>query len=153
VASEIKPDLIISSLFCMGLADALAASIEVPWCFVNPSFYFGDYSTRSWEEDWYGTPIRWFAQGCLLPLAQRADIVLHATDIGQLLRSDMPDSMRSYVRMANRKVWLHTYAEASCSLRTGEPAFKQAVGEPSEVGISPFLGGPCHIKCTPFGKA
>lgn len=64
----------------MGLADQLAASAGVRWCFVNPGFYFGDDSTRRWEEDYYGTAIQWFAESCLLPLAQRADMVLHATD-------------------------------------------------------------------------
>jgi len=50
------------------------------------------------------------------------------TPIGQLLQSKRPDSMRSWVRMINSKAWLHTYAEASYSLQTGEPAFKRAVG-------------------------
>jgi MGT family glycosyltransferase len=64
----------------MGLADQLATRAGVPWCFVNPGFYFGDHSTRRWDEDYYGTAIQWFAESCLLPLAQRADMVLHATD-------------------------------------------------------------------------
>jgi UDP:flavonoid glycosyltransferase YjiC (YdhE family) len=80
VFSEVRPDLIVSSLFCMGLADELAKANGVPWCFVNPSFYFGDFSTREWDEDWYGDRIVWFARDCLLPLARLADIVLHATD-------------------------------------------------------------------------
>lgn len=78
--SKIKPELIISTLFCMGLADALAKTLGIPWCFVNPSFYFGDNSTRQWEEDWYGPLIPQLAESCFLPLSQRADIVLHATD-------------------------------------------------------------------------
>lgn len=78
--SKVKPDLIVSSLFCMGLADELSKTNGVPWCFVNPSFYFGDFSARQWGEDWYGDRIVWFARDCLLPLARLADIVLHATD-------------------------------------------------------------------------
>lgn len=78
--SKAKPDLIVSSLFSMGLADELAKANGVPWCFVNPSFYFGDFSVREWGEDWYGDRIVWFARDCLLPLARLADIVLHATD-------------------------------------------------------------------------
>ena len=78
--SKIKPDLIISTLFCMGLADALATNLNIPWCFVNPSFYFGDHSPRRWEEDWYGAFVPWFAENCFLPLSRRANIVLHATD-------------------------------------------------------------------------
>lgn len=77
---SVKPDLILGSLFCMGLADQLAESAEVPWCFVNPGFYFGDHSIRRWEEDYYGTAIQWLAEFCLYPLARRADLVLHATD-------------------------------------------------------------------------
>jgi MGT family glycosyltransferase len=64
----------------MGLADQLAESAGVPWCFVNPGFYFGDHSIRRWDQDYYGTAIQWLAEFCLYPLAQRADMVLHATD-------------------------------------------------------------------------
>jgi hypothetical protein len=35
-----QPTVLLSSLFCMGLADQLASDLAVPWCFVNPSFYF-----------------------------------------------------------------------------------------------------------------
>lgn len=77
---SIKPDLILGSLFCMGQADQLAKSAGIPWCFVNPGFYFGDSSIRRWDEDYYGTAIQWLAEYCLYPLAQRADMVLHATD-------------------------------------------------------------------------
>ena len=80
VFSEVKPDLIVSSLFSMGLADELARANGIPWCFVNPSFYFGDFSTTEWGEDWYGDRMVWIARDCFLPLARQADIVLHATD-------------------------------------------------------------------------
>jgi UDP:flavonoid glycosyltransferase YjiC (YdhE family) len=58
------PDLVISSLFCMGLADELAQAFDIPWCFVNPSFYFGDYQARNWAEDWYGSFVQWIARYC-----------------------------------------------------------------------------------------
>lgn len=74
-----KPDLFLSSLFCMGLADALARDTDAPWCFVNPSFYFGDDGYRSWEDDFFGINV-WFFRDCCLPLVRRADLVLHATD-------------------------------------------------------------------------
>jgi MGT family glycosyltransferase len=64
----------------MSLADSLAANAGVPWCFVNPGFYFGQNSTRHWDEDYYGIPIQWLAESCLFPLAKQADMVLHATD-------------------------------------------------------------------------
>ncbi len=78
--SRVMPEFIVGSLFCMGLADLLAANTGVPWCFVNPGFYFGEHSTRRWDEDYHGIPIQWLAESCLFPLAQRADMVLHATD-------------------------------------------------------------------------
>ncbi len=78
--SKVEPDLLVSSLFGMGLADELSAHSGNPWCFVNPSFYFGDNATRDWEDDWYGLLIPRLVRDCFLPLAQRADIVLHATD-------------------------------------------------------------------------
>ncbi len=74
-----KPDLIVSSLFCMGLADALSEDIGAPWCFLNPSFYFGDTNSRAWEDDFFGINV-WFFRDCCLPLVRRADLVLHATD-------------------------------------------------------------------------
>lgn len=74
-----KPVALLSSLFCMGLADRLATDLGVPWCFVNPSFYFGESSSRSWDADFLGTSVctfrYWFQ-----PLLQRANLVLHATD-------------------------------------------------------------------------
>lgn len=78
--SEVAPDLIVSSLFGIGLANELSANSGTPWCFVNPSFYFGDPSPRAWEADWYGPYIPRLARDCFLPLIQQADIVLHATD-------------------------------------------------------------------------
>ena len=77
--ANFKPDLIVSPLFGIGLADQLAKHSRIPWCFVNPSFYFGENATRSWEEDWYG-PIPRLARDCFLPLVKQADMVFHATD-------------------------------------------------------------------------
>lgn len=50
------------------------------------------------------------------------------TPLGERLRTGVPGSMRSWVRMAGFRAWLQTYAEALHSLRTGEPAIKRAVG-------------------------
>jgi MGT family glycosyltransferase len=74
-----KPDMILGSLFCSALADRLAKEIEVPWCFVNPSFYFGDHATRAWGEDFMGLAAGWFRY-VLWPHCKHADLVLHATD-------------------------------------------------------------------------
>jgi hypothetical protein len=50
------------------------------------------------------------------------------TPLGECLRTAVPGSMRSWLRMLGLRVWFHTYAEALHSLRTGEPAFAQSVG-------------------------
>lgn len=78
--AKIKPDLIISTLLSMGLADELATHFGIPWCFVNPGFYLGENSTRQWDDDYYGSIAIWLTRSCFLPLSQRANIVLHATD-------------------------------------------------------------------------
>lgn len=78
--TDFKPELIVSSLFGMGLADQLSKQTDTPWCFINPSFYFGEYASTTWEEDWYGPYIPRLARDCFLPLVKKADIVLHATD-------------------------------------------------------------------------
>ena len=74
-----KPVVLLSSLLCMGLADQLASDVGVPWCFINPSFYFGEDGARPWEADFLGASIGvfryWFQ-----PLMRRATMVLHATD-------------------------------------------------------------------------
>ncbi|NIQ11733.1 MAG: hypothetical protein GWO23_19740 [Gammaproteobacteria bacterium] len=80
VISDFKPDMIVSTLFGIGLATQLSKNSGVPWCFVNPSFYFGENATRKWEEDWYGPFIPRLARDCFWPLVKQADIVLHATD-------------------------------------------------------------------------
>jgi len=78
--AKINPDLIISTLLSMGLADALATHFGIPWCFVNPGFYKGENPTSQWDDDYYGSIVIWLNKSCFLPLSQRANIVLHATD-------------------------------------------------------------------------
>ncbi len=78
--ARIKPDLIISTLLSMGLADALATHFGIPWCFVNPGFYLGENPTSQWDDDYYGSIPIWLNKSCFLPLSQHANIVLHATD-------------------------------------------------------------------------
>jgi UDP:flavonoid glycosyltransferase YjiC (YdhE family) len=80
IAKNFNPDLIVSSLFGIGLADLISDATKTPWCFVNPSFYFGEDSQSDWSDDWYGPFIPLLARDCFLPITQRADIVLHATD-------------------------------------------------------------------------
>jgi MGT family glycosyltransferase len=76
---QLEPALLVSSLFCTALADLLATQIGIPWCFLNPSFYFGDHGTQAWEDDFVGLGAGWFRY-ILLPHCERATVVLHATD-------------------------------------------------------------------------
>ena len=50
------------------------------------------------------------------------------TPLGECLRTGVPGSMRSWLRMVGLKVFFHTYGDALHSLRTGEPAFARTVG-------------------------
>jgi UDP:flavonoid glycosyltransferase YjiC (YdhE family) len=74
-----KPVILLSSLLCMGLADQLASDLGIPWCLINPSFYFGEDSARPWEADFLGASIGTFRYW-FQPLMRRASMVLHATD-------------------------------------------------------------------------
>lgn len=81
-ASSFRPDVVLTSLFTLGLARHLAAELRVPSCFVNPSFYFGDGQRRGWEDDWHGPFVPRLARECFWPLVREMDLVLHATDPG-----------------------------------------------------------------------
>ena len=50
------------------------------------------------------------------------------TPLGECLRTGVPGSMRSWLRMVGLKVWFHTYGDALYSLRTGKPAFARTNG-------------------------
>ena len=76
---QLQPALLLSSLFCTALTNILAKEIGIPWCFVNPSFYFGDYGEQTWEDDFVGLGAGWFRY-ILLPHCDQANLVLHATD-------------------------------------------------------------------------
>jgi UDP:flavonoid glycosyltransferase YjiC (YdhE family) len=77
--SAVRPTLLVSSLFCMPLADRLATEFAIPWVFVNPGCYFGDDARRPWQADYPGIVGDMFRHW-LLPVANRATVVLHATD-------------------------------------------------------------------------
>jgi UDP:flavonoid glycosyltransferase YjiC (YdhE family) len=91
--AHFNPDVIVSSLFATGLADLLSEELKRPWCFVNPSFYFGPGQVARWEEDWHGPFVPRLARDVFSPLAQRADMVLHATDpLFDVAPESLPDS-------------------------------------------------------------
>jgi hypothetical protein len=50
------------------------------------------------------------------------------TPLSECLRTGVPGSMRSWLRMIGLKVRYHTHAEALHSIKTGEPAFKRVTG-------------------------
>lgn len=52
------------------------------------------------------------------------------TEAGQYLRSDVPGSMRAMCQLTGREEFARTWAHAVHTVRTGEPAFAEAVGEP-----------------------
>ncbi|MGI9585597.1 MAG: glycosyltransferase, partial [Acidimicrobiia bacterium] len=90
---SVGADAIVSSLFCMGLAKLISEELSVPWCFVNPSFYFGDLQASEWEDDWYGPVVPLLAQECFVPLVDDASLVLHATDpLFDPLPRDLPEN-------------------------------------------------------------
>lgn len=74
-----RPSLIIGAMMCQGLASDLADVLAVPWCFVNPSFYYGDLNTRPGSADFSILGAQ-MVRHWLLPLTRKATLVLHATD-------------------------------------------------------------------------
>jgi hypothetical protein len=50
------------------------------------------------------------------------------TPLSECLRTGVPGSMRSWLRMIGLKFRYHTHAEALYSIKTGEPAFKRVTG-------------------------
>ncbi len=77
------------------------------------------------------------------------------TPLGECLRSGVPNSMRSWLRMVGLKVWFHTYAEALHSLRTGEPAFVRSVGTEffDYLATHPQEGEIFNAAMSDFGRA
>ena len=73
-----KPNLILSPLMGMRLAIALSNRNQVPWCLVNPSFYFGENPRHTWEDDFHPRARDRF-RTLFGPLSRRANIVLHST--------------------------------------------------------------------------
>ncbi len=76
---EWRPSMVITSLFGIGLGETLSKEFIVPRCFLNPSFSFGFSRGYDWDVDFSEVAARmyrfWF-----FPLAQSAQLVLHATD-------------------------------------------------------------------------
>jgi UDP:flavonoid glycosyltransferase YjiC (YdhE family) len=78
LVAQWKPDVILSQFFTMELASRIKVQTGVPWCFVNPAYYFGQQSSRPLEED-IGPRDRPLFAHCR-SLLEGADLVLHGTD-------------------------------------------------------------------------
>ena len=73
-----RPRIVLSDLFAMELARLTKAACGLPWCFVNPSYYFGPDSLRPFEADFVGRA-RYFYMEWMQAVVV-ADLVLHGTD-------------------------------------------------------------------------
>lgn len=78
LVSQFRPDVVLSQLLTMELASRMKVKTGRPWCFVNPSYYFGPHSVRRFEAD-IGPWERPLFAHCQ-SLMGGADLVLHGTD-------------------------------------------------------------------------
>jgi MGT family glycosyltransferase len=74
-----SPTLVVTSLLGLGLGKILSKDLARPWCFLNPSFCFSSSLLSPREEDFSEMGVQMYRHW-LMPLAQKADLVLHATD-------------------------------------------------------------------------
>jgi hypothetical protein len=72
VMNEFRPDLLVSSLFCIDLADRVSLQTGVPWCFINSSFYFGRNASRPSRRDFAPGTAEYFGEyfprSCIRPI-------------------------------------------------------------------------------------
>jgi UDP:flavonoid glycosyltransferase YjiC (YdhE family) len=76
--AQFQPDVMLSQFFTTALASRIKAKTGLPWCFVNPAYYFGPQSRRPLEADIEPRDRPWFVH--CQSLLEGADLVLHATD-------------------------------------------------------------------------
>lgn len=86
---EHKPDLLLTSLFGVGVAQLACLDTNLPWGVINSTFYVGPNPPRPLESDFSGRAvplIRYF-----VPLLAHAQLILHATDpIFDYNHTDLP---------------------------------------------------------------
>jgi len=73
-----RPDMLLTSLFGVGIARQAAAEAQLPWCVVNTTFYLGPHPPRELERDFSARAVplmRYFVSKL-----DTASQVLHATD-------------------------------------------------------------------------
>jgi len=71
--------LVLASLLCIDLGRQLSDWLKVPWCFINPGFFFGHKTIGPNPKDFSSHGAKMY-EHWLLPAASSADMVLHATD-------------------------------------------------------------------------
>src|SRR5262249_48665799 len=78
LATDLHPELVVSELFTVELARLTKTECGIPYCFINPGYYFGPGSRRPPEEDFVGMS-RVFREESRLAVRE-AGLVLHGTD-------------------------------------------------------------------------
>ena len=76
---DFRPRLLLSEIFTAELARATKLACRIPWCCINPGYYFGPDSVRSPGTDYVGRS--WHYRQQFLDAIGDADLVLHGTDV------------------------------------------------------------------------
>ena len=76
---DFRPQLLLSEIFTAELARVTKLVCRIPWCCINPGYYFGPDSLRSPESDYVGRS--WQYRQQFGESLRDADMVLHATDV------------------------------------------------------------------------
>jgi UDP-glucoronosyl and UDP-glucosyl transferase len=75
---DFDPQLLLSEIFTGELARITKRACGIPWCCINPGYYFGWDSIRSPETDYVGRS--WHYRQQFIETMGDADLVLHGTD-------------------------------------------------------------------------
>lgn len=76
---EHTSDLLVTSLFGVGVAHHISTHTGVPWCVINSTYYLGPNPPRPLERDFGARALPLF-RSYFIPLLDQAPLVLHATD-------------------------------------------------------------------------
>ena len=72
-------NLLVTSLFGVGIAQQVSTQGRFSWCVINSTFYVGPHPPRSLEQDFHERTVLLF-RSYFIPLLEEAPLVLHATD-------------------------------------------------------------------------
>jgi UDP-glucoronosyl and UDP-glucosyl transferase len=75
---DFRPQLILSELFTMQLAQRVKAACGLRWCYVHPGYYIGPDSRRPFEADYVSNRVITYAD--FVQAVGEADLVLYGTD-------------------------------------------------------------------------